>query len=328
MKKTITLTFCLCFITTQAFGHAFGYTVVRGFDNHFSLEEVEKFQTLGDAKDALENAKNDLENAIDDKENAEKITAAETAVKEAEKKVEAAKEALNPSRRDLEEKYEAPKKASDEIVLEEGEYLTDEGFIVSEEGYNLLKTAKEEKAAREAEAARLKKIEEDAAEAARLKKIADDEAEATRVRIAAEAEEARLRAIPVVVPVDLNPNPCARERRPRQHFDFVATPRFTDLRVGTIQSGTYTITNCCPVPVDILIIEIKGNDALPEEAIEIVTAPTNSCVVGADLGSGASCNIQVNLRPLTPGTYNRKLRVAFNTRQVDIFGPSITVTAR
>ena len=113
----------------------------------------------------------------------------------------------------------------------------------------------------------------------------------------------------------------------KDHFVFTATPTFdTNLWRGDIQSKIYTIRNDLKVAIKMQDIEIKTNDGKTIAATAITTAPTNSCVVGTDLAPGASCNIQVVLQPLFKGPFNRWLRVAFNTRQVEILGPKITTT--
>jgi hypothetical protein len=54
----------------------------------------------------------------------------------------------------------------------------------------------------------------------------------------------------------------------------------------------------------------------------IVPAPTNNC--GSSLAGGASCNIEIELQPLTLGTYNRFLQVGVNSRQVQVSALPVT----
>jgi len=106
-------------------------------------------------------------------------------------------------------------------------------------------------------------------------------------------------------------------------FTFSAIPTYANSCFGVLQTGIYTIRNNTPVAVRINYIRIKDNDALPDSATAIVAAPTNNCVVGSSLASGASCNIQLNLIPLTAGTFSRILQVGINSRQVEIDAPTI-----
>ena len=99
---------------------------------------------------------------------------------------------------------------------------------------------------------------------------------------------------------------------------FSATPAFANLCLPSAESGIYTITNNAPVAIRINYIKIKVNDGFPAAASTIVAAPTNNCVAGNSLPAGGSCNIQVNLLPLTFGTFNRVLQVGVNTRQVEL----------
>ena len=108
---------------------------------------------------------------------------------------------------------------------------------------------------------------------------------------------------------------------------FTALPNFTNMCIRTVQPGTYTIHNNFPTALKLNYIRMQNNDALPNTAAIIVAAPTNSCVAGATLASGASCNIQVNLQPETYGTFNRVLQVGINSRQVQTEAPPITVAA-
>ncbi|MDR3492697.1 MAG: ice-binding family protein [Gammaproteobacteria bacterium] len=107
-------------------------------------------------------------------------------------------------------------------------------------------------------------------------------------------------------------------------FTFTAVPAFTNLCIAQIQGGTYTIRNNTPVPVKLNYIRIQNNDALPAAATSIVAAPTSSCVAGNSLASGATCNILLNLLPLSQGTFSRVLQVGIDTRQVELDGTSIT----
>lgn len=107
-------------------------------------------------------------------------------------------------------------------------------------------------------------------------------------------------------------------------FSFTAIPSFANMCLLTVQSGIYTVRNNTPVRVRINYIRIQDSDSLPEAAAAIVAAPTNNCVVGSLLAPGATCNIQVNLLPLTVGVFNRTLQVGVNTRQVELDAPTIT----
>ena len=102
-------------------------------------------------------------------------------------------------------------------------------------------------------------------------------------------------------------------------FSFTATPTFAPMCIAGVQSGTYTIRNNSPVSLRINYITLRSNDALPAAASELVTAPVTNC--GSTLAAGASCNIQVNLLPLSTGQYNRTLLVGVNSRQVQITAP-------
>ena len=105
--------------------------------------------------------------------------------------------------------------------------------------------------------------------------------------------------------------------------DVTATsPTFANLCIGTIEPGTYTITNNTPVTLKLNYIRIKNNDALPTAATAVVASPINNC--GASLASGASCNILLNLQPLALGTFNRILQVGIDTREVEVDGSTIT----
>lgn len=104
---------------------------------------------------------------------------------------------------------------------------------------------------------------------------------------------------------------------------FTAIPTFTNMCRLDIQSRIYTIRNNAPVPMRLNYIRIQNNDAQPNAASAIVAAPTNSCVVGRSLAPGASCNIQVNLIPLTVGVFNRILQIGINSRQVELDSPAI-----
>ena len=108
---------------------------------------------------------------------------------------------------------------------------------------------------------------------------------------------------------------------------FAALPNFTNMCIRTVQPGTYTIHNNFPNALKLNYIRMQDNDALPNTAAAIIPAQTNSCIAGANLGSGASCNIQVNLQPQTYGTFNRVLQVGINTMQVERDAPPITIAA-
>ena len=105
---------------------------------------------------------------------------------------------------------------------------------------------------------------------------------------------------------------------------FTVIPTFTNLCTLGLQTGLYTIRNNTPVPIKINYIRIQNNDGGPNASAAISTAPTNNCVSGSILASGASCNIQVTLVPTALGTFNRVLQVGIDTRQVELDGPPIT----
>jgi len=109
-------------------------------------------------------------------------------------------------------------------------------------------------------------------------------------------------------------------------FTFTATPTYVDSCFGVLQTGIYTIRNNTPANVRINYIRISDTDALPDTAAVIVAAPINNCVVGNSLAPGASCNIQLNLLPLSAGTFSRTLQVGVDSRQVEISAPTITST--
>jgi hypothetical protein len=103
---------------------------------------------------------------------------------------------------------------------------------------------------------------------------------------------------------------------------FTSTPVFTNLCLATIQSGIYTIKNNTPVTLKINYIRIQSSDGLPGAATAIVVTPVNNC--GTSLAAGASCNITLNLLPLSLGTFNRTLQIGVDTRQVELDGSAIT----
>lgn len=119
-------------------------------------------------------------------------------------------------------------------------------------------------------------------------------------------------------------NPCTGANA-KCDLTFSTVPTFSNLCVGVIQGGTYTIHNNTPAIMDLNYIRIQDNDPLPGAATAIVTAPTNNC--GTTLASGAYCNITLNLQPLATGTYNRVLQVGISGRQVQANAPAITSVA-
>ena len=109
---------------------------------------------------------------------------------------------------------------------------------------------------------------------------------------------------------------------------FINPPTFGNLCINSTTTGIYTVQNNTPVPVKINYIQLEDNDAFPTSAAIITSAPSNNCVVGNFLASGATCNIAVELSSTTTtGTFNRVLQVGIDTRQVEIDAPAITVVA-
>lgn len=136
----------------------------------------------------------------------------------------------------------------------------------------------------------------------------------------------------LALPLLAQAGPCSHPRanangRPPSCDASMVEPTFTNLCMGVIQGGTYTVTNNTPVSVKLNYIQIQDNDSLPAAATAIVAAPTNTCIVGTSLASGASCNILMNLQPLALGTFNRVLQVGIDTRQVQISGDPVTALA-
>ncbi|CEG58388.1 conserved exported protein of unknown function [Legionella fallonii LLAP-10] len=119
--------------------------------------------------------------------------------------------------------------------------------------------------------------------------------------------------------VDANGNPFAK-----CDASFINPPIFGAVCIDGSSTGTFTVRNNTPAPFKINYIRIQDNDALPQAATTIVQGPTNNCVVGSSLASGATCNISVELLPLAAGTFNRILQVGINTRQVEVDAPAIT----
>ena len=130
----------------------------------------------------------------------------------------------------------------------------------------------------------------------------------------------------LVFPLLAQANPCSGPNG-KCDLSFTAVPNFTNMCIRTVQPGTYTIHNNFPSLLKLNYIRIQNNDALPNTAAIIVAAPTNSCVAGTTLASGASCNIQVNLQPEIYGTFNRVLQIGINTIQVERDAPPITIAA-
>lgn len=102
----------------------------------------------------------------------------------------------------------------------------------------------------------------------------------------------------------------------------LVAPVFGNLCTAATETGIYTITNNTPVTLKINYIRIQDNDALPAAATAIIPSLTNNCT--GSLAPGASCNITVELLPLSAGTFNRVLQVGINTRQVQVDAPAIT----
>ncbi|MHB1949215.1 MAG: ice-binding family protein [Gammaproteobacteria bacterium] len=131
----------------------------------------------------------------------------------------------------------------------------------------------------------------------------------------------------VALPILAQAKPCTLLDANKADFrkcdvTFTTVPTFANLCLGTIESGIYTITNNTPVTLKLNYIRIQNNDALPNAASVIVTAPVNNC--GTSLAAGASCNIDLVLQPLALGTLNRVLQVGIDSREVQINAPAIT----
>ncbi len=107
-------------------------------------------------------------------------------------------------------------------------------------------------------------------------------------------------------------------------FSFTSIPTFANMCLASVQSGIYTIRNTTRFPIGINSITIKRNDALPDAAAVIVTAPSNPC--GSSLAGLSSCNVQVNLLPLTVGPLNRVLQIRVNSRQTLVEAPILAAT--
>ena len=103
---------------------------------------------------------------------------------------------------------------------------------------------------------------------------------------------------------------------------FINPPVFGALCQNATQTGVFTLRNNTPVTIRLNYIRLQDNDGLPAAATAIVPAPTNNC--GSSLASGATCNIAVQLLPLSAGVFNRVLQVGIDTRQVQIDAPAIT----
>jgi hypothetical protein len=297
MKKATM--FCLFFITTQAFGHGLDGPKVIVVDSHYmSLADYQLLQEKIAEAEAIEEAAKLQNAAVDAITEADKATA----------DVEAWQKAI-----DAITKADAATQGIIKTAAEVAEKKPEGCITATEEAIQDLvrKVAQQQ----EKLAADKKRLEQ---------KIADED---TRLKKAEQdAEEARLRAIPVIVPVERKPT-CAATGRRYCDAGLAAIPKFTNLRVGTIQSGTYTITNCFPGPMWFDYIRIQKNDLLPEAATEIVSVP-NSCSTSTPLAVGASCNVQVNLRPLQQGSYNRVLQFGVDSRQGEVGAPAITVSAK
>ncbi len=104
--------------------------------------------------------------------------------------------------------------------------------------------------------------------------------------------------------------------------EFINPPVFGALCQNATLTGIFTLRNNTPVTMKINYIRLQDNDGLPAAAASIVPAPTNNC--GSSLASGATCNIGVQLLPLSSGVFNRVLQVGIDTRQVQIDAPAIT----
>jgi len=103
---------------------------------------------------------------------------------------------------------------------------------------------------------------------------------------------------------------------------FINPPIFNALCQNATLTGIYTLRNNTPVTIKINYIRLQDNDGLPAAAAAIVPAPSNNC--GSSLASGATCNIAVQLLPLSAGVFNRVLQVGIDTRQVQVNAPAIT----
>ncbi len=102
---------------------------------------------------------------------------------------------------------------------------------------------------------------------------------------------------------------------------FINPPIFGNLCQNGVEFGIYTLRNNTPVSLTINYIRIQDNDSLPGAATAIVPSVTNNC--GSSVAPGATCNITVELLPLSPGIFNRVLQVGINTRQVELSSPVI-----
>lgn len=127
---------------------------------------------------------------------------------------------------------------------------------------------------------------------------------------------------------------CSKDKDCHHHeicdFTFVSEPQFPGricILAVPYETGIYTIQNNTPVPVEINYIRIQtlSDDTVADTgAVAAGSAPTNSCVVGGYLASGATCNIQVTIHSIATGYLDRILQVGIDTRQVEIDSSPIT----
>jgi len=95
---------------------------------------------------------------------------------------------------------------------------------------------------------------------------------------------------------------------------FTVIPPIEDLCAGgSVLKPVFTIRNNTPVALKLNFIDVVNANGTPNPNATIGIAPTNNC--GTSLGAGASCNIEVDLNPVSVETFNLLLQVGVNTRQ-------------
>lgn len=101
---------------------------------------------------------------------------------------------------------------------------------------------------------------------------------------------------------------------------------FSNICLGDVIYGIYTIQNNTPTAVLLNYIRIQTLDSMPAASSAILVASSDNCVAGTSLAAGASCNILVRLTGLQTSTFNRTLQVGIDTRQVELDATPITAT--
>ena len=112
---------------------------------------------------------------------------------------------------------------------------------------------------------------------------------------------------------------CSKNNMDVCDVSFTLTPTFATMCENTLQTGIFTIKNNTPVTMPIQYIRVLNANGSQNAQATIGIAPSNNC--GTSLAPGASCNIAVNVVPLTAENFNLVLDVGVSSSQGKLTTP-------